>query len=88
MESKDKNQKTPDIRPKTSRDSEMDRYANTERDEATLGKSGNRQNAPGLADDDQPIQRPPESQPEPRPPDPIMSSTHISSQRTNTNSPA
>jgi hypothetical protein len=87
MNPQTENQKISDVQP-TSRDSETDRFANTERDEATLGVSGNRQNSPELADEDQPIQRPPESIPEPRPPTPNMNSSPNSSQSTNTNSPA
>ena len=73
-----------------------DRFSNTDRDEATLGVSGNRKNNPGLANEDQPAYqspegkpepRPPEGQPEPRPPEPIMNSTPQST-IPNTNSPA
>ena len=64
-------------------------FANTDRDEATLGLTRVRQPIPdGVADEDQPIQRPPETQPEPRPATPVMNSSPNSSQSTNTNSPA
>ncbi len=50
-----------------------DRFSNTDRDEATLGTRKARVDSPnGLADEDQPVQRPPEAQPEPRPVDPIL----------------
>ena len=50
------------------------KFENTDRDEATLGLSKSRKQSPqGVADEDQPVQRPPESQPEPRPATPIMS---------------
>ena len=50
-----------------------DTLRNTVRDEGTTGK--NQQKAdqqPGLADEDTPQWRPPEADPEPRPPEPIM----------------
>lgn len=49
-----------------------DRFSNVERDEATLGVSGNRKNDPGLSNEDQPAWAPPEGQPEPRPVEPIL----------------
>jgi hypothetical protein len=65
------------------------KYENIDRDEATLGLTKNRKDSPkGVADEDQPIQRPPETQPEPRPATPIMSPSLNTSQSTNTNSPA
>ena len=64
-------------------------YENVDRDEATLALSKSRRVSPeGVADGDQPIQRPPESQPEPRPATPVMNPSPNSSQSTNTNSPA
>lgn len=73
------------MKPQTDKDkNKKDRLSNTDRDEATLGVSGNRKNDPGLADEDQPVYRPPEGQPEPRPVEPILTSTP----NTNTNSPA
>lgn len=51
-------------------------YHNVSRDEATLGQHRDRATAlPGLANEDQPAWRPPESQPEPRPLDPILDQT-------------
>lgn len=51
-------------------------YGNTDRDEATTGKSQERNasNA-GYADQDQPPWSPPENQPEPRPVEPILNPT-------------
>lgn len=46
-----------------------DRFANTERDDATVGTSHQRKADPKLADKDQPKWQPPE-QPAPRPTDP------------------
>lgn len=67
----------------------MNRYENVDRDEATLGLSKSRKPSPtGVADEDQPVQRPPESQPEPRPAAPVMNPSPNPSQSTNTNSPA
>ena len=54
------------------KNNKKDRYSNTDRDEATLGVSGNRTNDPGLANEDQPTWAPPEGQPEPRPVEPIL----------------
>lgn len=66
----------------TPKNKQDDRFSNTDRDEATLGVSGNRKNDPGLSNEDQPPYSPPESQPEPRPPNPYLNSD------TNPNSPA
>ena len=55
-----------------SNNKKKDRFSNVDRDEATLGVSGNRKNDPALANEDQPPWAPPESQPEPRPVDPIL----------------
>jgi hypothetical protein len=65
-----------------------DRFANTERDDATLGVSKTRNVPKELANEDQPTWQPPESQPEPRPANPIMNPSQPSNQSTNTNSPA
>lgn len=52
-----------------------DRFANTEREESHLGNRKSLVDDPqGFADGDQPVQRPPESQPEPRPMQPTMTS--------------
>jgi hypothetical protein len=60
-------------------------FENVDRDEATLGLSKSRKpGPPGLAEEDQPIQRPPETRPEPRPVEPTMSLPLNSSQSTNT----
>lgn len=67
---------------------EKSRFANTQRDEATLGTHKDRESDSKLADENQPTWQPPESQPEPRPADPIMNSSQQSNQNTNTNSPA
>lgn len=49
-------------------------FENVDRDEATLGLSKSRkQGPPGIAEEGQPIQRPPETLPEPRPVEPTMS---------------
>jgi hypothetical protein len=62
-------------------------YGNTKRDEATLGFSKDIQpNPPGAADEDTPPWSPPETQPEPRPVDPVLSPSQTAP--TNTNSPA
>ncbi len=74
-----KKQKNPDQK-------RNDRFSNTDRDEATLGVSGNIKNNPGLSNEDQPTYRPPEGIPEPRPVEPILNPN--SSQSTDTNSPA
>lgn len=67
----------------------MEKPGNTERDEATLGVSRNRRDDPGLANEDQPTWQPPESQPEPRPAEPILNNpSQLSNPNTNTNSPA
>lgn len=66
----------------------QDRFANTDRDEATLGTSKERKSDPALADEDQPTWQPPESQPEPRPANPIMNNSQPSNPSTNTPSPA
>lgn len=50
-----------------------DPYENTDRDEGTLGTHHDREaGRDGMADEDQPKWSPPESQPEPRPVDPIL----------------
>lgn len=59
-----------------------------DRDEATLGSTKERHPDERLADGEQPTWQPPESQPEPRPADPIMNSSQLSNPSTNTNSPA
>lgn len=64
-------------------------FENVDRDEATLGSSKSRKQGPdGVADEGQPIQRPPETLPEPRPVEPIMSPPLSSNPSTSTNSPA
>ena len=88
------NKKTKDLmnskNPKefTRDNSGNDPFANTERDEGTLGVRHDRKVNPALADEDQPTWQPPESIPEPRPADPIMKPTQQSNPSTNTNSPA
>ena len=68
------------------RDSE---FGNTERDEATVGTHKDKNVDPKFADKDQPEWQPPESQPEPRPANPIMNSTQQTNLNTsNSNSPA
>ena len=55
-------------------------YRNIERDEATTGRSGLRLNEqPGLANEDEPQWRPLESDPEPRPVEPMMAETDATS---------
>ena len=63
-------------------------YKNIDRDDATLGTNKRRQGDSHLADGDQPTWQPPESQPEPRPADPILKPTQLSNPSTNINSPA
>ncbi len=58
-----------------------ERFANTDRDDATVGVKHERNVDPKLADKDQPTWQPPESQPEPRPADPVMDSSLDSSAR-------
>lgn len=72
----------------TSEQKSERRFANVDRDEATLGVSKNRETDSGLASEDQPTWHPPESQPEPRPAQPIMNPSQPSNPSTNTNSPA
>ena len=53
-----------------------EQFKNTKRDEATTGTNRDRFEAqPGLADENTPEWAPPEDQPEPRPVEPIMTST-------------
>jgi hypothetical protein len=59
-------------KPNANNNNKKDRYSNVNRDEATLGVSGNRENDPGLSNEDQPPWAPPEGQPEPRPVEPIL----------------
>ena len=48
-------------------------YRNTQRDDATTAKNQLKADEqPGLANEDTPEWRPPESDPEPRPPEPMM----------------
>lgn len=50
-----------------------EQFKNTVRDEATLGTNRDRfAQQPGLADEDSPTWRPPETEPEPRPVEPIL----------------
>ncbi|MGE0526558.1 MAG: hypothetical protein AB7G93_13840 [Bdellovibrionales bacterium] len=66
-----------------------ERFDNTNRDEGTLGRADQRYaERAGLADEDQPSWSPPETQPEPRPTEPVLNQPSNSSQSTNTNSPA
>jgi hypothetical protein len=62
------------MKKQTEIGSKKDRYSNVDRDEATLGVSGNRKNNPGLSNEDQPAWAPPEGHPEPRPVEPILNS--------------
>ncbi|MGE3759373.1 MAG: hypothetical protein AB7H97_16540 [Pseudobdellovibrionaceae bacterium] len=68
------------MQKQTDKNKTGDRFSNVDRDEATLGVSGNRENNSGLAPEDLPTYAPPEHQPEPRPVDPVMkpnsNSTH------------
>ena len=66
------------MKPTPSTQKDARRFANTDRDEETLGKSKGRENDPGLAAEDTPQWQPPESVPEPRPADPIMNSSQTS----------
>jgi hypothetical protein len=67
------------------------RFSDTERDEATLGRSGRRPSAyreAGLAGEDQPPWSPPESKPEPRPAEPILIPPTLPKRSPQTKSPA
>jgi len=67
------NQHTPTPKENLNPAPKKSAYENTDRDEGTTGttRERNPSNA-GFADQDQPPWSPPESQPEPRPVDPIL----------------
>ena len=69
-----------------SKNQSAERFTKTDRDEANLGVSKNRETDAGLASEEQPNWHPPESQPEPRPIEPILNPSQPSNPSTNFNS--
>lgn len=73
---------------KTVDSKNLNRFSNTDRDDATTAVTYQRKSDSKFADQDEPTWQAPDSPPAPRPADPIMNSSQSSSLNTITHNPA